>query len=403
MKTSKTVTRLASIALLSGLAISGVALAGPASAADAPGVSDDTIRIGSFTSMTGPIASLGERSYRGAAARLDQANRENGGVAGKTIDFQNEDHAFSPQQALAGARKMVSSGGIFTLLSPSATPQVNAAMPYLLTQNGVPIFGTYGGAKDWYEPAREGLFGLYPASEYQAGVLGRMVANDGFKKLMVLYIDIETYRQQALAAEPAYQDAAPDGEITVQGMKLPTVDFAPVMLKIKEEKPDAILALLTEKETVALAKQVESQDLDIQLYTWTPVVNASTLELGGTAVEGMRAATLTRSPNADSPAAQKYREEIKASFPDEVPDFISYFAYGVADVYLHALGKVEGDVTVDKLYEQIEQITDYDNGILPPVTFSKDRHDGVRSLFKFEVKDGEWVAGDEVSTHDLTW
>ncbi|HSW16713.1 MAG TPA: ABC transporter substrate-binding protein [Ramlibacter sp.] len=389
-------------ALLAG-ATALVAMHLPARAQTVRGVTPQTIRLGAINSMTGPLAAYGIPIRAGTVAYLGQVNAA-GGVNGRKIELAGEDNVFSTPQTLSIARKMVAGDGIFALINTNGTAQVSALLPYLLDQEKIPVLATYGGAVEWFNPARPGLFGTQVLYEDIAGALGRWVGKDGHKKVMTVHIEGASFAKAAKAVEPAYKAAAPQGQVEFLPVKLPTQDYAPIALQIMQSKPDAIIAMQTEGEFLQLARELRNQGSKAPIYVWGPVVTQKLIEVGGASVEGVKALSWTTSPLAATPQAAEYRAALAKFAPAEKPDFISLFNYAQTKVTVEALRRIRGSVTHQALFDALYTLKDFETGILPPVSFAAGRHQGVTSLFPMQVKSGAWSElGKPVDTANPNW
>jgi ABC-type branched-subunit amino acid transport system substrate-binding protein len=381
--------------LFPALVLAGVAAFSNQAISQERGVTDTEIVIGTMNGLTGRLATYAVPIEAGTAAYFNMVN-EAGGIKGRKVRLVSEDTASSPPQGLAAVRKMVSQDKIFALLNAGATPQVGAALPYL-EQQKVPVFATYGGLIDWYNPPREGLYGIYVLGEHQAELLGKWAATDGQKKVVVLHIEGASYAKSALEVERGYKSVSGDGDVNLLGVKQPTSDYAPIVINIAQQKPDAIITMLSEPDSILLAKELHNQGMDIQLYAWAPIVSQKVIELGGPAVEGMKAVSMMVSPFDEAPAVQEYRAALEKYYPNEKPDYLSLYAFGAAKALTEAISRIDGVPTQEALYNALNTLDNYDGGIFPPMTFSKDRHEGLLTLFEAQVRNGHWEKGQVLS------
>lgn len=388
---------------LGAAVLGGLGSGMPALAQDARGVTAQTIKLGQMVAVTGPLASYGVPIRAGTVAYLGAANSR-GGVNGRKLELVSEDNAFSTPQSLAITRKMVADGGVFALINSMGNVQVNAVIPYLLEQEKIPILGSYGGIVEWFSPARPGLFGLQVLYEDIAGALGRWAAKDGHKKVLAVHIEGASFAKAAKAVEPAFKTIAAQGSVDFIPVKLPTQDYAPVALQIMQKKPDAIIAMQTEGEFIALARELKNQGSTIPIYVWGPVVTQKALELGAAYIEGIKAFSWTASPLSNAPGIAEYRAALQKYAPSEKPDFISLFIYAETKVIVEALSRIKGPFTYEAFSQALYSLKNFETGILPPVTFAPGRHQGVTSLIPLQVKQGVWVdAGPAIDATNLTW
>src|ERR1700716_758477 len=95
------------------LMLAARAFAFSADAAD-QGVTKDTIKIGMFGPLTGPVSLYGYPILNGAAAVYKKANDE-GGIHGRKIDLVYEDDVCHPAKTRAAVKKLISSAQVFAI------------------------------------------------------------------------------------------------------------------------------------------------------------------------------------------------------------------------------------------------------------------------------------------------
>ena len=150
----------------------------PAMAQQSPGVTDKEILLGTWMPLTGPVAAYGVPWRTGIETYLKLVN-DQGGVKGRKFVLVVEDNGYNPQRTVAAARKLVSRDNVLAIASPFGTGQSAAAFEYLFDEAKVPLINVFGGAADWYAPARPYLFGALVLYENQLRTLGRWAAKDG--------------------------------------------------------------------------------------------------------------------------------------------------------------------------------------------------------------------------------
>jgi len=80
------------------------------------GVTKDTILIGGFGPLTGPVAWIGLGSRDGINLAINEINSA-GGVHGRKLKLIFEDDAASPSRALAAVKKLADQDKVFMLFS----------------------------------------------------------------------------------------------------------------------------------------------------------------------------------------------------------------------------------------------------------------------------------------------
>lgn len=229
------------------------------------------------------------------------------GINGRKIDWVVKDSAFDPQQTVQVARRLVDQDGVVAIVAANGTAQSQATFPFVLDQRKVPVLNPLGGDATWYQPARDGLFGLQTLYEDQAAALGDWVARDGAKKVLVVHSDPAAFVNVAKEIGPAAHKVDPSVRVKQLKVKFQTSDYSPVISKVKAEKPDAVVMILASAEAASYLKEAKLQGLSTPVYGYAPVAAQSTLTLAGKAAEGVRAVQLVKSPNDDDPAVEEFR------------------------------------------------------------------------------------------------
>lgn len=373
---------------LPALALAFGLLGSAARAQDGPGVSKDEIRLGSWSALKGPFALYGLPGVAGQTAFFGRLN-EQGGINGRKVTVIVEDHAYNPQQAVAAARKLVDSDKVLAIQGSYATGPSAATFPYL-QQAGVPYVMPYGGALDWYEPARALIVGAQTLLDYQAQALGRWVGKDGLKSVIVVHAAASAFEKVALNVEPGARSASPDTKVELMPVKLGTSDYAPIALEIARKAPDGVVFIGTIQELVALAKELKQQKVKTQLLTYGGNVGMDLIKIGGDSVEGLRSVSLSYTVESDQPAVKEYREALAKFAPGERPDYGSLLTYALAKVTAEAIRRAGAPLTRASLVKGFEQLKDYDTGIIGKVTLGPDRHLGTTEVLRVEIRNGRW-------------
>jgi ABC-type branched-subunit amino acid transport system substrate-binding protein len=378
-------------------ALAGLASSCPVWASDpTPGVTDKEIRLGAYIPLSGPVAAYGIPLQAGMQAAVQRAN-DAGGFKGRRFNLLTEDNKFNPQATVAIARKMITRDGIFAFATPMGTPATAAVIDYVTKEAKVPLINPYAGNAEWYTPPRENFYGVQVPLEHQARVIGRWAAKDGHKKIVVVYLTLATNERMGQEFEKAAKKLNPGISVEQIATKLGNTDFGPMAIEIAAKKPDAIALMLTQGETVALAKELRTQKVNAPLYSYAGLVINSLIDLAGPAVEGFKAVSYTVPPDSDSPAVRDYRAALAKVAPNEKPDYLSLNSYAMMTIVLEAIRRIDGPITRPALIKAIEGMRNFETGILPPVSYSASQHLGTTALQRVQIRNGKWqVIGEPV-------
>ena len=354
-----------------------------------PGVTDREIKIGTWLPLTGPIAAYGVPQRAGIEAYLSMIN-DRGGIKGRKFKLIVEDNAYNAQRTVAAARKLISSDGVLAIVVPNGTAQSAAAFSYVLDEAKVPIINAQGGAEDWYNPPRPNLFGAQTLYETQAALLGQWAVADGHKKIVVVHSAVAAFENVASRISPAAKAVKADVMVELYPTKFNTQDYGPIALEIAQKKPDAVVAILAQGELVALAKELKQQGASTALYSYAPAVSNAIIDLAGPAVEGLKSVSWTVRPTADTPEVREYREALAKYSPDEKPDYLSLFAFGMTKAFVEAVRRIDGPINRASLVKAMYSIQNYNTGIISPVTYGPNQHIGVTGMQRVQIAGGKW-------------
>ncbi|MEU9188474.1 ABC transporter substrate-binding protein [Streptomyces sp. NPDC048484] len=367
------------------LAVTASACGGGPSAGD-----DKVIKIGAWLPLTGAQATFGVPERAGAEAYFKLVNAR-GGINGRKIDWIVKDHAADPQQTVQIARRLVDQDGVVAIVAANGTSQSQATFPFVLEQSKVPILNTLGGDASWYEPAREGLFGLQTLYEDQAAALGDWVARDGAKKVLVVHSDPAAFVNVAEQIAPAAHNTDASVQVKQLKVKLATTDYSPVISKVKGQKPDAVVLILQASEAASYLKEAKLQGLKTPSYGYAPVAAQSTLTLAGKGAEGLKSVQLVKSPNDDDdPAIKEFRTAMAKYAPKQPADFITLWGWEAAKAFVEIAKTIDGPVTSESLTRAYQKARDVDTGVGPVLSFGAGRHLGTRDVQKVVVRNGQW-------------
>src|SRR5215470_4326588 len=91
-------------------------------------ISQNTIKIGVITSLTGSQAAFGEAHKNGYAIALDEINAK-GGILGKKVELDIYDDQSKPDQAVQGVSKLVDQDHVPILLGSFSSESTMAMVP----------------------------------------------------------------------------------------------------------------------------------------------------------------------------------------------------------------------------------------------------------------------------------
>ena len=221
--------------------------------ATAPGVTADSVAIGTSNALTGITATAAGEASSGAQAVFDQVNAS-GGVHGRKIQVNLLDDGYDSTRAVANARTFVNQP-VFAVYGGFGTVAAEA-MHTIYQGAGIPYLFPYQGDV-W--PTSSGTFLLMPFyNEQTKAVIKGTMARYGKGSLYALFgktagtaqsiVDTRTAVQQAGGTFLGYDQVS-------QG----TGDYTPYVLRMKAQHPDYLLISTTQADSARYATAVVAQ------------------------------------------------------------------------------------------------------------------------------------------------
>ncbi|HEX6355994.1 ABC transporter substrate-binding protein [Actinophytocola sp.] len=355
------------------------------------GSSSDTIKIGGWMPLSGPVAASGEPQKVGGDVYFKMIN-DKGGINGHKVEWITKDNAYDTQQTVQAARELIGQDRVVAIVNSNGTAQTEATFPFVLEQSKVPILNTYGGAENWYNPPRNGLFGVQTLYEDQAAAIAKWAVEDGAKKILVIHSDPAAFVNVANQVAPVAKKADSSVSVDLLSVKFQTTDYAPIVSQVKEKQPDAVITILTAPEAAAYLKEAKLQGFSAPAYGYAPDAQTATLTLGGDAAEGYHAVSWFKLPTDDSPEMKEYRDAMAKYAPDAPVDFSTLIGFAYAKAFAEIVKTIDGDITSDSIIKAYENAKNVETGIMPPLTFSAQNHLGATDLQRVTVKGGKWTS-----------
>ena len=359
-------------------------------AAEVRGVTDAEIVLGSYTDLSGPTALWGVGATNGARLRFDRANAE-GGVHGRLIRFVVEDIAYQLPKAIQAANKLINRDNIFAMVLAVGTPMNNAIMPQQF-EAGVPNLFPISGGRQMVEPFHPMKFtqrGIY-YNEVRAAVR-HFVENEGKRNICIIHHDSD-YGQEIV---DAVQDqlAATGLQVAARTAHKPTEsEFAAAVLRLREAQCDMVAMATVHRDTILVLDTARKMGWEDVAWVGNNAAYGQVIadhESG----EGYYAFTHMAKiyPDDDKSAAvQAWWDEYLALYGNE-PGLAAMEGYRAADLTLLALDNAGRELTVDGLLKGVEAITDYEDIFGYRVSFSAEKHGGVRESVLSQVRNGRYV------------
>jgi len=377
--THRTHRQAAAVASAAAVGLALAACSTPAAAT--PGISDDTVTVGSHQPLTGPAAA-GYSSISAATKAYFEYVNAQGGIHGRTIEYVVKDDGYNPANTQTVVRELVQEDKVFAILNGLGTPTHSSVLDYL-AQNEVPDLFVASGSTGWDQPEEyPTTFGFNADYVVEGAALAQYAADEHAGKVVCVLGQDDDYGDEFLEGVEMVLGA--DGVAAVERYSVSNQDVT-AQIGAMQAAGCEINMLATVNGFSALAIGTAAK------MNWFPQWFASSSggdyptlaeligeETAPQLLQGFVSANyLPFSPDGEWVALfEKINDEYNGG-----ARFDGNTVYGMSVGYLfaEALAKAGEDPTRESLVEAIESGELVGNGILP-LTYGPDDHaafDGV--------------------------
>jgi branched-chain amino acid transport system substrate-binding protein len=142
-------------------------------------------------------------------------------------------------------------------------------------------------------------------------------------------------------------------------------DFRSILTQIKRQNPDVIFTAMLEEEFVNFLKQKAQFGMQQQVVDSSVGVTPRSIELGGSAMNGVISMTLF-SEKLDNPVAREFARRYRELTGGKSPDIWGAYGYDAGRLIIEAAMRAFPNVTRAAVRDQLAQTKDYHgaNGVL---------------------------------------
>ncbi len=352
------------------------------------------IRIGSFLSVTGPAAFLGDPEQKTLELYVERLNAA-GGVLGRKLELVAYDSGGDAEKARTFAKRLIEQDRVDLIVGGSTTGETMAVVP-LVEAAGLP-FISLAGAVVIVEPVKKWVFKT-PHTDRMAcdkvfvdmkarGVsrAALISGSGGFDKSMRgQCLGVAKNHGIDIVADETY--GAGDTDMTAQLTKIKNAPGVQAVLNAGFGQGPAIVT-----------KNYKQLGIGVPLYQSHGVASKQYIQLAGDAAEGVRlpaAALLVAETLPDSDPQKKvvleYKQAYEARFKQDVSTFGGH-AYDGLMLAVEAIRKA-GGTDKAKVRDALESIRGY-MGTAGVVNMSAQDHMGLdlTAFRMLEVRKGDWA------------
>ncbi|GBD41569.1 Leucine-, isoleucine-, valine-, threonine-, and alanine-binding protein [bacterium HR39] len=310
------------------------------------GGAQEPIRIGAVIPTTGPLQVYGEATINGLRLAVDEINAA-GGVLGRPVELVVADTATNPQVGVEAAKRLVAVEGVVGLIGalssgvtiPIATTVAKPErIPQISTASTSPVITTLD--DDGF------LFRTVPSDALQGVVLAQLVAEQGFRRVAVIYVNNDYGRGLAEAFAGAFT-----GEVSAMvAYEERQASYRGELQRASRGDPEALVLIAYPGDGIPILRQALEEGFFSKFIFTDGMKAQDVVDAIGAPLEGAFGTAPTGDP--ESPAARRFRELYEARYGELPPQpFIdsAYDAMMLMALAIQKAGSTDGTAIRDAL------------------------------------------------------
>lgn len=372
---------------LAGLLLTSAVLITPAPA-QTPGVTDNSILIGSCSALDGPTRFLGSQTVLGATTFLHSVN-DQGGIYGRKVQLLAFDDGYDPDKAPACFKRMEKEG-VFALGFFVGTPTAKVYLP-MAQQEKIPVVGLFTGAQMLYEPLKHYVINVrasyYDETREQIDRLWEI----NLRKIAVLYQD-DAFGKTVLDGVKLALQKHSSTPVALGTFARNTVEVDDGLKAVMAARPQAVVIVGPYSPVAAIVKKAHASNWRPQFLTVSFVGTEEFIKEAGPDADGtIITQVVPPYDRIDYTTVGLYREYLAKYYPDARPNFVSLEGFVDAMVLIEGLKRAGKDLTREKLITAIESIHSVNIGLGPKLLldYGPNDHKGFDSVYPTIVKSGQ--------------
>ncbi len=338
----------------------------PGRAAEVPGVTSDTIKIGALGALTGPGYLYGLLIMDGAEVVYNEVNRT-GGIHGRKIQLIREDDRCDAATAIAAAKKLIYQHQVFMIHGGGCSNASIAARPEIEKAN-IPWVVFASVADEVTRPTAPYIFSTALTASVESAAQLEFALQRGAKRIAVISMRdawgrarygqfMETVKAKGVTLA-ADEEMAPDAN-----------DATPQVLRLKAAQADAVIIILYPKPAAVFVRDAHKLGFRPLLVGQTaigdPIAFREQVAIPGALDNFYTISHVRYTP--DDPEMEKWRSLVEKYFPGDRLSVYNILGVASATVVVEVLKRAGRDLTRERVRDELNKLRDFDTGLFPGV------------------------------------
>jgi ABC-type branched-subunit amino acid transport system substrate-binding protein len=365
-----------------------VVLAISAAPGQTPGVTENSISIGSCAALDGPARFLGKETIMGAQTYLHSVNEE-GGVLGRKIQLLALDDSYDPDKAPACFKRLTKEG-VFALGFLVGTPTARVYVP-MAQDEKIPVVGLFTGAQMLYEPVKHYIVNVRASYYDETREQVDRLWDVNVHKIGVIYQD-DAFGKTVLDGVKLALQKHNSAPVALGTFARNTTDVDDGLKSVMALRPQAVVVVGPYAPVAAIVKKAHAAGWRPQFLTVSFVGTEAFIKEAGPDAEGtIITQVVPPYDRTDYATVGLYRKSLSKYYPDTPPSFVSLEGFLDAMVLVEGLKRAGRDVTRENFITAIESIHAMNIGMGAKVIldYGPADHKGFDDVYPTVVKNGQ--------------
>ncbi len=380
-------------------ALAAILASGAASAADTPGVTATEIKIGNTSPYSGPASTYG------VLGKLESAFfgmiNEQGGIAGRKINYISLDDTYSPPKTMEQIRRLVEEDQVAFTFATLGTP-TNSAIVRYMNQKKVPHLFLATGADKWGDyKTSPWTIGWQPSYRTEAQIYGKYILKEKpGAKIALLYQNDDFGKDYLLGLKDVLGDKF-DKMVTVATYEATDATIDSQLTTLKTGGADVLVVAALPKMSAQAIRKVHD-------LAWSPMFLLTNVSISVGAVMipagpdngiGVISAAFVKDSSdpswANDAGMNEWRGFMNKYMPGADQADNNYItAYAFSKTIMQVLKQCDGDFSRENIMKQANNLHDLEIPVLLPgikVNTSPTNHHPVRAMQLVKWDGKKWV------------
>jgi branched-chain amino acid transport system substrate-binding protein len=353
------------------------------------GSSDEPIRLGMLTPLSGSSSAIGPYMQNGAQLAVDEINAD-GGIDGRDLELVVEDEACDPRTATAGANKLVTEG-IDISVGGYCSGATLPTLP-IFEKAGIPMIIPAANSTELVDQGLKNVFMINGTGTQQAASALKFMEKQGATR--VALVDDNTSYSTDIADQTAELLKAGGGPEVVleESVTAGESDYSANVNAVVQSNPDFVYWTGYYQEGGLIARQLRQAGYTGSFMVADGSVDAQLVEIAGPENADGVFATMTQTPDT-IPGAEDWIANYRKKFDAEPGPYStqSYDAVRVAAEALDKAGSTDGDKVISAL-EGIDGLELFSG----PLKFTDEHTLSSGGFLILSVQNGKFALEDEL-------